>query len=454
MSKVRTAFFCSNCGHEAAKWVGKCPSCGEWNTFQEEIIEKKSSRDSLVPKSNLAAKPMPINEISGENESRIDLKNKEFNRVLGGGLVKGSMVLIGGEPGIGKSTIMLQTALKMTSHKILYTSGEESLRQIKLRAERIGIQNENCLIYSETAVEKIVQQAENLKPDILVIDSIQTLHASIFEASPGSVTQIRECTAALIKFAKQSNIPTVIIGHITKDGQIAGPKILEHMVDTVLQFEGDRNNIYRILRSIKNRFGSTNELGIFEMRTEGLVEVDNPSQILMNEFNEGLSGVGVAVTMEGLRPMLIETQALVTNATYGNPQRSSTGFDLRRLSMLLAVLEKKCGFKMGVKDVFLNMAGGLKVDDPATDLAIICAILSSMQEIPIEQQWCFSGEIGLSGEIRPVSKIDQRIFEAEKLGMAHMVVSSYNFKKNSAPKTALKIHQVAKIEDVFNLLFT
>lgn len=455
MAKVKTTFFCQNCGAQSPKWVGKCPSCNEWNTFVEEIINK--TEDSKTPgistTSQRAAKPLSINEISLNNEHRSLLPDKELNRVLGGGLVPGSLTLFGGEPGIGKSTLMLQLALAMKKTKVLYISGEESEQQIRMRAERIGINNPDCYILTETSTQNIFKQIEQLEPSLVIIDSIQTLHTAHIESSPGSVSQIRECAGEMLRYAKESGTPVFLIGHITKDGSIAGPKVLEHMVDTVLQFEGDRNHVYRLLRSVKNRFGSTNELGIYEMQGVGLREVNNPSEILITSRDEEVSGIAISATMEGMRPMLIETQALVSTAAYGTPQRSATGFDLRRLAMLLAVLEKRCGFRLGIKDVFLNIAGGIKVEDPGIDLTVVCAVLSSSEDIPISQKTCFAAEVGLSGEIRPVSRIEQRISEAEKLGFETIFVSKYNKKGLDISRNKIEIKFVAKIEDVFSALF-
>lgn len=454
MAKIKTAFFCQNCGAQSPKWIGKCPSCNEWNTYVEEVVQKSSgsSVESRLTSSHIS-KPTLIKEIDYSGETRIDTCSNELNRVLGGGMVPGSVILIGGEPGIGKSTLMLQIALHLKNIRVLYITGEESEQQIKLRADRIGIKNEDCYILTETSVENIFQHIEQVKPHMIVIDSIQTLQSSLIESSAGSVSQVRECTSELTKVAKVTAVPIFLIGHITKDGTIAGPKILEHMVDVVLQFEGDRNHGYRILRSVKNRFGSTSELGIYEMLSNGLREVTNPSEILLSQRDENLSGIAIAATIEGLRPMLIETQALVSTAAYGTPQRSSTGFDLRRLAMLLAVLEKRCGFRLAVKDVFLNIAGGIKVVDPAIDLAVICSILSSSEDIPIDAKTCFASEVGLSGEIRPVTRIEQRISEAEKLGFENIVISHYNKKATTVLKSAIKIVPVRKVEDVFKFLF-
>jgi len=456
MAKIKTSFFCQNCGAQSPKWVGKCSSCNEWNTYVEEVVSK--GEDAKTPgiassSKQRAAKPQLISEINLSEHHRIKMPDNELARVLGGGLVPGSLTLFGGEPGIGKSTLMLQVALSMKHLKVLYVSGEESEQQIRMRAERIGINNSNCYILTETSTQNIFKQIEMLEPNFVIIDSIQTLHSAHIESSPGSVSQIRECTAELLRYAKESGTAVFLIGHITKDGSLAGPKVLEHMVDTVLQFEGDRNHVYRLLRTAKNRFGSTNELGIYEMQGSGLREVSNPSEILITNREELVSGVAIAATMEGMRPMLIETQALVSTAAYGTPQRSSTGFDLRRLAMLLAVLEKRCGFRLGVKDVFLNIAGGIKVEDPGIDLALVCAVLSSNEDMPISPKVCFAGEVGLGGEIRPVNRIDQRISEAQKLGFDHIFISKYNKKGLDLKSYSIKITMVGKIEEVFGLLF-
>ena len=455
MAKTKTTFFCQNCGSQSSKWIGNCPSCGEWNTYAEEIIQKESAKTNIPfqSASRENSRPKLIKDIEMTSGNRIDTKNQELNRVLGGGMVPGSLVLIGGEPGIGKSTLMLQVALKMNTQKILYVTGEESSQQIKMRAERVKLSGDHLYVLTETSTQNIFHQIEQIVPDVLIIDSIQTLHTDFIESSAGSISQIRECASELQKYSKLTQTPVFLIGHITKDGQLAGPKILEHMVDTVLQFEGDRNHGYRILRSTKNRFGSTSELGIYEMQSSGLREVPNPSEILISQRDENVSGVAIAATIEGIRPMLIEIQALVSSAAYGTPQRSSTGFDLRRLNMLLAVLEKRSGFRLGVKDVFLNIAGGIKVDDPALDLAVVSAVLSSSEDIPIEQKNCFAAEVGLSGEIRPVNRIDQRIIEAEKLGFEQIFVSKYNLKGLDIKNPGIKITPVRKIEDVFRLLF-
>ncbi len=455
MAKTKTTYFCQSCGAQSARWIGRCPSCNEWNTYVEEIISKSDDATPGIVSTSAqrSAKPQLVSEISLSEQHRIPVYDKELSRVLGGGLVAGSLVLFGGEPGIGKSTLMLQVALNMKNLKVLYVSGEESEQQIRMRAERIGMNNPNCYILTETSTQNIFKQIEVLEPNLLIVDSIQTLYSAHIESSPGSVSQIRECTSELMRYAKESGTAVFLIGHITKDGSLAGPKVLEHMVDTVLQFEGDRNHVYRLLRTTKNRFGSTNELGIYEMQGSGLREVTNPSEILITAREELVSGVAIAATMEGLRPMLIETQALVSSAAYGTPQRSSTGFDLRRLAMLLAVLEKRCGFRLGIKDVFLNIAGGIKVEDPGIDLALVCAVLSSNEDMPISPKVCFAGEVGLSGEIRPVNRVNQRISEAEKLGFEHIFISKYNKKGLDLKNYNIKITMVAKIEEVFALLF-
>ncbi len=493
MAKAKIAYFCQSCGFESAKWLGKCPSCAQWNTFVEEVIEKPNT---AVPNWKTAAsttqqranKPIPVADIVFSEEHRILTPDKEFNRVLGGGIVAGSLVLIGGEPGIGKSTLMLQLALNMPNLKVLYVSGEESDHQIKMRAERLtsvesqklkvegrkiesgGINsefenpkfeiNKGCFVLTETSTQNIFKQIEELQPDLVVIDSIQTLHSAHIESTPGSVSQVLECTAELLRFAKESATPVFLIGHITKDGMIAGPKILEHMVDTVLQFEGDRHHVYRILRTIKNRFGSASELGIYEMLGEGLREVSNPSEILLSQRDEPLSGITISATLEGMRPMLIETQALVSTSAYGTPQRTATGFDTKRMSMLLAVLEKRCGFRLGAKDVFLNITGGIRVEDPAIDLGLAAAIISSHEDIPIPFKTCFAGEIGLSGEIRAVNRIEQRIAEAQKLGFEQIFISKYNLPSSAQDKKRMdlsryniEIKVVSSIEEVFGLLF-
>ena len=456
MAKVRKAFFCSSCGYESPKWEGKCPSCQEWNTFQEEIIEKPSKRDekSAVWREGGSAKnrPKELQDVVTEDRERIRTPDNELNRVLGGGLVKGSLILIGGQPGIGKSTLLLQFATKV-NQKVLYVSGEESEEQIKMRADRIGIQNQKSYIYAETNMNTILKSAKALSPDVIIIDSIQTLSSPFLDSTPGSISQVRECTGELQRFAKETNIPIFVIGHITKDGSIAGPKLLEHIVDVVLQFEGDRNYAYRILRTLKNRFGSTDEIGIYAMDHTGLREVENPSELLISQNEEILSGSAIAASIEGLRPLMIETQALVTPAIYGTPQRSATGFDLRRLSMLLAVLEKRCGLAFGQNDVFLNIAGGLKVSDPSIDLAIVASLISSLEDIGVDKKICFAGEIGLSGEIRPVSRVDQRVQEAARLGFDVIFVSKYNYKTPPSYDLDIEVKTIAKIDDLLQEVF-
>ena len=452
MAKVKTTFFCQNCGAQFAKWQGQCTSCKSWNTITEELVQKPTTKDwktgtQYTP--NRVSKPLKISEIDSTKTVRMDTTDGELNRVLGGGIVPGSLTLLGGEPGIGKSTLMLQVALKLP-YKTLYVSGEESQKQIKLRAERIQPLNDTCYILTETKTQHIFKQIEALDPDVVIIDSIQTLQSDYLEASAGSVSQIKECTSELIKFAKETATPVILIGHITKDGSIAGPKILEHMVDTVLQFEGDRNHVFRILRAHKNRFGSTHELGIYEMLGTGLREVTNPSEILISKKDEALSGNAIAVTLEGVRPLLIEVQALVSTAVYGTPQRSATGFNAKRLNMLLAVLEKRAGFRLGAKDVFLNITGGINVDDPAIDLAVVAAILSSNDDEALAKNFCFAGEVGLSGEIRPVQRVDQRILEAEKLGFEIIFVSKHN--KIGLKHTTIKVQLLTKIEDLVEIL--
>lgn len=452
MIKSKSVFVCQNCGVQSPKWIGRCSSCGEWNTYIEEIISsEKRSSVQVLSRNNI--KPSLISEIVLAEQERMNTGNIEFNRVIGGGVVPGSLILLGGEPGIGKSTLVLQIALNLSGKKILYISGEESLQQLKMRANRLKGTNSECLFLCETSLETVLLQIESERPDLVIIDSIQTLMTEMAESSPGSVTQIRECTASLMKLAKSEHIAMILIGHINKEGSLAGPKVLEHIVDTVLQFEGDRNYFYRILRSMKNRFGSTAEMGIFEMRQDGLHEVLNPSEMLLSSHNEGLSGTAVAATIEGMRSFLIEVQALVSSAAYGTPQRSATGFDLRRMNMLLAVLEKRAGFKLMVKDVFLNIAGGLRVDDPAMDLSVIAAILSSNVDIAIDKQIVFAGEVGLTGEIRPVNRIEQRIAEAQKLGFKEIYLSRYN-KGIDFSRFDIKIHQVERVEKMIRVLFS
>ena len=451
MAKVKTTFYCQNCGTQHPKWTGQCTICSEWNTIVEEVIQKEEKRTwKQNTNKKTVSKPLKIDEIQSNAEERIITNNKELDTVLGGGLVKGSVTLLGGEPGIGKSTLLLQIALSI-SQKVLYVSGEESQSQIKMRAERIQTSTSNCLILTETNTQQIFKIIEEIQPEFLIIDSIQTLHTDTIEASPGSISQIRETAAELIKYAKETATPVLLIGHINKEGQIAGPKILEHMVDVVLQFEGDRNHAYRILRTQKNRFGSTAELGIYEMLSNGLREVSNPSEILISKKDTDLSGTAIASTLEGVRPLMIEIQALVSTAVYGTPQRSTTGYNLKRLHMILAVLEKRAGFKLGAKDVFLNVTGGIHVDDPAIDLAVVAAILSSNEDIAISPHVCFAAEIGLAGEIRPVSKIDQRILEAEKLGYKKLVVSKYN--KITSKNHKIQLLLVGKVEEAFATLF-
>lgn len=452
MSKIKSAFFCQNCGNEAPKWLGKCPSCQEWNTFVEELIDKNPKNTLPFSADIKSAKPLLIQDVTQEKEERIVIHDTELNTVLGGGIVPGSIVLLGGDPGIGKSTLLLQLAIS-ESLKVLYVSGEESDKQIRMRADRLGLKNDSCYLLTETNLNSILTYANDIHPDIVIIDSIQTLFTATIESSPGSISQVRECTAQLLRYAKQTGDPVFLIGHITKDGSIAGPKVLEHMVDTVLQFEGDRNHIYRLLRAIKNRFGSTNELGIYEMFGAGLRPVDNPSEILVTNYDQALSGISIATSIEGLRPLLVEVQSLVSTAAYGTPQRSSTGFDSKRLNMLLAVLEKRCGFKLGAKDVFLNIAGGIKVDDPAIDLAVAMAVLSSNADLPIPKTTTFAAEIGLSGEIRPVNRLEQRISEAEKLGYEKIIVSKFN-KDVKTKKHTIEIVLCSKIEEVVRNVFS
>lgn len=463
MGKEKTVYVCSNCGQEAAKWVGRCPACGQWNTYKEMTVRSSAptaaverARQAIADLNQREARPIRLSEVTAEEAPRYDTHDAELNRVLGGGIVPGSLILLGGEPGIGKSTLLLQTILGMSERRILYVSGEESERQIKLRADRLqtaGRTSDETLLLCETRIEQIFTHIKNVKPELLVVDSIQTMSVEGVESSPGSVSQIRESATALLKYAKESGVPVVLIGHITKEGSIAGPKVLEHIVDTVLQFEGDRHYFYRILRSIKNRFGSTSELGIYEMRANGLRPVDNPSELLLTQGGEELSGVAIAAAIEGVRPFLIETQALVSTAAYGTPQRSATGFDLRRLNMLLAVLEKRVGFKLAQKDVFLNIAGGIRVTDPAIDLSVIAAVLSSNVDTPIERDVCMAGEVGLSGEIRPVTRIAQRIAEAEKLGFKRFILPEANAKGLDTQKTNIRLVPVGRVEEALRELF-
>lgn len=452
--KVKSMWYCNNCGADSPKWEGRCPSCGQWNTMIEERVAAKSQRSSSQSRPSMKIRPQRVSEIEALNEPRIHMPSEELNRVLGGGLVVGSLVLIGGEPGIGKSTLILQNILSIKSKTILYVSGEESATQLKLRADRIGRLSDNCFIVCETSLENIFNHIDDVQPQIVIIDSIQTIASDAIESSAGSVSQVRECSSQLLKYAKESSVPVILIGHINKEGSIAGPKVLEHIVDAVLQFEGDRHYMYRILRSIKNRFGSTSEIGIYEMCQRGLREVANPSEMLLSQSDEELSGVAVGVTLDGIRPLLIESQALVSTAAYGTPQRSVTGFDGKRMNMLLAVLEKRVGFKLAQKDVFLNIAGGLKVNDPALDLAVICAILSSNVDIAIPHGVCMSGEVGLSGEIRSVTRVEQRILEAEKLGMNTIIIPRNNLKGIDTSRLRIKIVEVAKVEEAFRTLFS
>ncbi|MEE4198482.1 MAG: DNA repair protein RadA [Bacteroidales bacterium] len=454
MAKSKSVYVCQSCGVESSKWVGKCPSCGEWNTFVEQVISKSThSRTSPMHEFSEKQIPQKLIDIKPRKEGRISSNIQELDRILGGGIVPGSMILIGGEPGIGKSTLSLQMALKLHHLKSLYISGEESPQQIKMRAERLMLSNEGCFILSETSLENIFNHLVNIQPDIIIVDSIQTLFSENLESTAGTVSQIRETAARLLKFAKESGTPVFLIGHITKEGNLAGPKVLEHIVDTVLQFEGDHHHMYRILRTTKNRFGSTAELGIFEMGDKGLREVNNPSEILITQTDEELSGTSVASTINGVRPLLIEIQALVSSAAYGTPQRSSTGFNIRRLGMLLAVLEKRAGFRLGQKDVFLNIAGGIKVDDPATDLSVIASVLSSNLDLKIDKNICFAGEVGLTGEIRPVNRIEQRIREADKLGFKKMYISRFNSKGLDVSKFSIEIIQIGRVDELFRSLF-
>lgn len=454
MAKAQTTFFCKNCGATSAKWVGKCNSCGEWNTYVEEVLHKEKTeyKKTWKPQSHQSVlKPVQLKEVEQGEQQRYPIHDSELARVLGGGLVPGSVVLIGGEPGIGKSTLMLQIALQFVDKKVLYISGEESDTQIKMRAERLPFRNDECYLFTETSTQKIGKALQELQPDVVVVDSIQTLQSELIDSTPGSISQIKETAGDLIRFAKETGTPVFLIGHITKDGTLAGPKLLEHMVDTVLQFEGDRHHVYRILRTTKNRFGSTSEIGIYEMHGSGLREVSNPSEILITQRDENLSGVAISATIEGVRPLLIETQALVSTAAYGTPQRNSNGYDAKRLNMLLAILEKKCGLRMGMQDVFINIAGGLRVEDPGIDLGVVAAIVSSYQNVPIDAKIAFIGEVGLSGEIRAVSRIEQRLAEAEKLGFVTAYVSKYN--KIQGIKSSMNIVEVGKLEELLNYLF-
>ena len=464
MAKDKTAYVCSNCGYDSAKWIGKCPGCGEWNTFKEIKAAASTagfqarSRAAAAPLNNKTPRPIKLKDIPAIDDPRIDMNDSELNRVLGGGLVVGSMVLLGGEPGIGKSTLTLQTVLNLNGKRILYVSGEESAHQLKMRAERLCENSgqplqDNVTILCETSLNRIFEYANDLAPEIVVIDSIQTIAMEEVESSPGSITQVRECAAALLHYAKTTGIPVILIGHINKEGTLAGPKILEHIVDTVIQFEGDQHYMYRILRSIKNRFGSTSELGIYEMRQNGLRQVSNPSQLLMSQHHGGLSGIAISSTIEGVRPFLVETQALVSSAAYGTPQRSATGFDQRRLNMLLAVLEKRVGFKLIQKDVFINMAGGIRVTDLAMDLSVIAAVFSSNVDMPIDAGWCMAGEVGLSGEVRTVNRMEQRLAEAAKLGFTDIIIPKYNMQGIAHDKFKINLHPVSKVEEALRLLF-
>jgi DNA repair protein RadA/Sms len=458
MSKIKTAYFCQSCGYESTKWVGKCPSCQQWNSFVEELIQKDQKKNSLQEwksyyQEGEVRKTLPLHEVQAQKVPRIITKDHELNRVLGGGIVQGSIILVAGEPGIGKSTLFLQIGLEIKNEKVLYISGEESNQQIKMRADRLGLKNENFYLLTETSTQIIFQEIKKLRPSLIIVDSIQTLASPLIDSSPGSVSQIRECAAELQDFAKETNTPVFLIGHITKDGSIAGPKVLEHMVDTVLQFEGDRHYVYRILRTLKNRFGSTAELGIYQMGDTGMSPVLNPSEILITQKEEQLSGTAIAATIEGQRPLLIEVQALVTQSVYGTPQRTVSGFDLRRLQLLLAVLEKRGGFHFGVKDVFLNLAGGIKVEDPSIDLAVLCALLSSFEDVPLPQDLCFAGEIGLSGEIRAVNRVEQRIAEAEKLGFQKIIVSKYNQKSMAKQGFNIEVVTMGRVDELYRHLF-
>ena len=469
MAKIKTSYFCQHCGHNSPKWLGKCPACGEWNTFVEELIQKEDKTDKgtwrvSTSSQQVASRPKAISEISYSEEHRLITQDKELNRVLGGGIVPGSLVLIGGEPGIGKSTLLLQIAMSLIGKRVLYVSGEESEQQIKMRAERLSVaagsngkkvsDSSHCFILAETSTQNIFKQIEMLSPEVVIVDSIQTLQSAFIESGAGSVSQVRECTAEFMKFAKESGTPVFLIGHITKEGTIAGPKILEHMVDTVLQFEGDRHLVYRILRTIKNRFGSASELGIYEMLGTGLREVSNPSEILISQRDDNLSGISIGSMLEGNRPLMVEIQSLVSTATYGTPQRSSTGFDNKRLNMLLAVLEKRGGYKLGTQDVFLNIAGGLKVEDPAIDLSVCTSVVSSYEDVFVPQHVCFAAEVGLGGEVRAVNRIDARISEAEKLGFKEIYISKYNMKGLDAGNFKIKIHAFTRLDEIFAKLFS
>ncbi len=460
MAKTKTLFFCQNCGHESAKWMGKCPSCNQWNTFAEEVVKKETTSKNewkISQGTTRQAKPIPVQEVEAGKEIRLVTPDAELNRVLGGGMVPGSLILIGGEPGIGKSTLMLQLAMQLKNLTVLYVSGEESEQQIRMRADRLSVKPDaapgSCLIFTETNTQNIFLAIKEARPDVVIIDSIQTLYSDLLDSTAGSIGQVRQCAGELMKFAKETNTPVFLVGHITKDGMLAGPKVLEHMVDTVLQFEGDQHMTYRILRTTKNRFGSTSEIGIYEMQGTGLREVSNPSEILISQKDAELSGATIGATMEGNRPLLIEIQSLVSPASYGTPQRTPTGFDHKRLNMLLAVLEKRCGFRMGTQDVFVNMAGGIKVEDPAIDLAVCVSIVSSFEELPVDEKTCFAAEIGLGGELRAVNRVDQRIAEAEKLGFKTIYISKYNQKAVDTRRTAIAVRSFGKLTEVFQDLF-
>lgn len=451
MAKTKTAFFCRNCGHQSPQWAGKCPSCSEWNTFEEEVVQRDKNSPTAPAKLSIHAHPAKkVEDLESQIFERYPVVDQELHRVLGNGIVPGSLILFGGEPGIGKSTLLLQLALQQSHIEVLYVSGEESEEQIKMRIDRVGLNNPKCWLLMETNVENIEAHIAQIKPQLVIIDSIQTLYSPNIESAQGSVSQIRECATRLLKIAKQDNVAIFMIGHITKEGSIAGPKLLEHMVDTVLLFEGDRQHIYRLLRTTKNRFGSTNEMGIYEMQGSGLREVSNPSELLIQQHTNELSGSAISAALEGMRPMLIEIQALASTAVYGTPQRSTTGFDLRRLNMLLAVLEKRCGFRLGMKDVFLNIAGGMRLEDPGMDLAVIAAVMSSNEDIPLPAQTCYAGEVGLNGEIRPVSRIDQRIAEAAKLGMKKIIISKFN---KEADNKEIEIIKVGRVDELVSVLF-
>ena len=454
MAKTRTVFFCQTCGAQSPKWLGKCPACGEWNTYVEEVLRKEEPAHAVSGKgAAVSTRPMTIAEIEFQQFERLQTPDAELNRVLGGGIVPGSMVMIAGDPGIGKSTLMLQIAMQLRNKKVLYVSGEESAQQIRMRAERIAPANDSCFVLPETQMDSILFHANALTPDLVVIDSIQTLHTANVDSPAGSISQIRECASEVLRYAKDTGTPVFMIGHINKEGNIAGPKVLEHMVDTVLQFEGDRHNVYRILRTLKNRFGSASELGIYEMQGDGLRQVSNPSEILITQREEPLSGIAIAATLEGVRPMLIETQALVAPAVYGTPQRTATGFDLRRLAMLLAVLDKRCGYHFGTKDVFLNLAGGIRVEEPAIDLSVVASLISSFEDVPIKPNYCFAAEVGLSGEIRAVARIEQRIAEADKLGFERIFISRYNSKGLDLKRYKIEVVMISKVDELIRKLF-